>query len=345
MKYKVKSTGIDTRNYKSIFPDINPDYIITSPMSGNDYILEPGIDDDSGKLVVIMEKDPDPSILLYHLQAIHRSAAEIVLLEQDTKYLDDYMYLRETGYIRELGYYLPADISGLIRDTWVSAVGIKIDPLHFDLDLIRYAEEKGIILFGFPDFDNNNLPDTFNLSFYGRYCDCVVTGGYNPERLSYLQDLRDLEAPVEVEMTKSVNKKGKLSIYASLKIEEDLIIPCTDPETIISPEEVVFGLGKEIEKIEEPEEYDEFQELVLELWRGLQEKKDTYSREELIDFMRYRSVTLIDKSYNLGFLSRYAFVLVVRESKKKKIYKNYLFYVSENRKFYIRNLKNTLQEG
>lgn len=344
MKYKVKSTGIDTRNYKSIFPDINPDYIITSPMSGNDYILEPGIDDDSGKLVVIMEKDPDPSILLYHLQALHRSAAEIVLLEQTTKYLDDYMYLRETGYIKELGYYLPADISGLIKDTWVSAVGIKIDPLHFDLDLLKYAEEKGITLFGFSDFDNN-LPDTFNLSFYGRYCDCVVTEGYSPERISYLQGLRDLEAPVEVEMTKSVNKKGKLSIYASLKINENLIIPCTDLETIINPEEVVFGLGKEIEKIEEPEEYDEFQELVLELWRGLQEKKHTYSREELIDLMRYRSVALIDKSYNLGFLSRYAFVLVIRESKKKKIYKNYLFYVSEDRKFYIRNLKNALQEG
>jgi hypothetical protein len=170
-----------------------------------------------------------------------------------------------------------------------------------------------------------------------------VTGEYNPERITYLQDLRDLEAPVEVEMTKSVNKKGKLSIYASLKINENLIIPCTDSETIISPEEVVFGLGKEIEKIEEPEEYDEFQELVLELWRGLQEKKDTYSREELIDFMRYRSVALTDKSYNLGFLSRYAFVLVIRE--RKKIYKNYLFYVNENKKFYIQNLKNALQEG
>lgn len=342
MKYKIKDAGIDVRNYDSIFPDLGEiSNFVTSPNSGNDYILEPGIDDE-GDLIVTMEKDSDPSLLLYHLQAIHRPAAEIVLIEQGSKYLSDYKFLKDSGYIEKLGYYLPADISSLINeeDDQIEVLGVKFDPLHFNMELIKYAENKGIKLIGFPDFNNTTLPHTFILSFYSRYCDCVIVDS-DINKLEYLEELikYDYEAPKEVEMTKSVDKKGKLNIFSSIKLGEDIIIPLSDIKTIINPGEVIFGLGKEIENIKEEENPNKFEEIILNLWEGLKAERDKFSREELIDLIRYRTTGLITKRYNLGALSRYSFILVIRES--KKVCSNYLFYIDENKNFYIRNLKNT----
>lgn len=342
MMYTIKETGIDTRNMDTLFPGtIKPETIVTSVIPGNDYVLEPGFPT-SGRLIVVVEKDINPSFLLYHLQALHRDKADIVLLNPHTKYLDDYIFLKdEAGYISSLGLYLPENGGEIINFPYknISAVGINISPLNFDMDIIKYTEEEGIELIGF--YDNPlDLPLTFNLSFYARYCKTVIldyTPDY-PERIEYLEALIDKESPGELEMRRTIKQEGKLDIGVSLKLQDDLIIQCPDKNTILNPEETVFGLGKYIEKTPEKREPEtEFEINVLTLWNGIHEK-ESYTREELTDMIRYLSVGFLnDRKYNIGKLGRWSFVIVVRE--KKKIYRNYLFYIKENKELYLQNLQ------
>ena len=349
MKYKIKEIGIDTRNLDTTFSSgfLEEKNLVTSPASGNDYILEP-VFPEEGRLIVVMEKDINPSLLLYHLQVLHRERADVVLVDPKTKYLDDYIYLKEeAGFIVSLGLWMPENGGEIINFPYkqLGSIGIKISPLNFDLDILRYAEHTGLEVIGFCD-DSNNLPHAFDLSFYGRYCNTVILeyDNYYGDKKSYLENLVNLEAPKEVEMTKTVKKKGKLEIGVSLKLGEDLILQCPERTITTHPEETVFGLGKAIENVPaqgEPE--DEFEETVLELWNEI-EGKEGYTREELSDLVRYLSVSFIRGSYNIGKISRYAFVIVAKKTGKKKkdvMYKNYLFYIKENKDLYLRNLQNT----
>lgn len=343
MKYKIKEIGLDTRNLETIFPGtVETKNIVTSPASGNDYILEPGFPEE-GRLIVVMEKDTNPSLLLYHLQVLHRGRADVVLVDPETKYLDDYIYLKEeAGFIVSLGLWMPESGSDVVEFPYkqIGSIGIKISPLNFDLDTLRYAEHTGLEVIGFCD-DSNNLPHAFDLSFYGRYCNTVILeyDNYYGDKKNYLENLVNLEAPKEVEMTKTVKKKGKLEIGVSLKLEEDLILQCPERTITTHPEETVFGLGKAIENVPaqgEPE--DDFEETVLKLWNEI-EGKEGYTREELSDLVRYLSVSFIKGSYNIGKISRYAFVIVVRKKKKKDtVYRNYLFYIKENKDLYLKNI-------
>lgn len=355
MKNQILDRGLDTRNIVTGFPVvINPNFVVTSPCRGNDYIIEPGFPK-QGKatLVIVMEEDIDPSIILYHLQALHRDTADIVLAPKGTKYIEDYKFLREeAGYIDRLGIYMPETMKD-IEDFGFEpeCLGLTMSPLNFNYDFIKYQEKREleddetVLIFGFPDQDTIELPESYKLTFYSRYCDGVALNynQYYTERLDFLGFLIGGESIPEVELSKNVKKKSKMVVGTSLKLGDDLIIPCPEPEFLANPEEIVYGLGKTIEKIPEQKEegLGELEKTAYALWECMETEK--YSREELIDYLRYRIVSLLEHKYNLGYLTRCAFVLALR--KKKKDIENYLFYVDENKKLFVCNLKNTVAKA
>jgi len=352
MKNEIVDLGLDTRNIVTGFPNIkDPDFIITSPCRGNDYIIEPGFPK-KPTLIIVMEEDIEPGIILYHLQALHKEEADIVLAPKGTKYIDDYRFLREeAGYIGSLGIYMPETIKDIEEFGYEpECLGLTMNPLNFNYDFLKYKErmelekDKIIQILGFPDQDII-LPDSYKLTFYSRYCSGVALNYNNnyTERINFLSYLIGADTVPEVELTKSVKKKGSLNIGTSLKLGEDLIIPCPESDFLANPEEIVYGLGKVIEKIPDQKEEDlgEIEKLAYSLWESMETER--YGREELIDYIRYRIVSLIDYKYNIGYLTRCALILAIQ--KKKKVIENYLFYVGEDKNFFVCNLKNTVKEA
>jgi len=344
MRNKVYRVGVDTRNMFNVFPEIEPDVIVTSPTPGNDFLIEPTLPREN-EIIVVMDKDISPSEFLYHSQLLGRGRIDTVLLTPDTTHLEDYIFLKEqTNNIGRLGIYLPEStnlgkqILGII-----DCVGIEIGPLNFDLELIEKCEEYGQEIIGFCDLRKYEYPDAYNLSFYGRYCHTLILN-YNERyesRVGYIKDLIDKEGFNEVELDKTVKKDGNIKIGMSIKLRDDLIIPYTDLDVIASPEEVMFSIGRDYELV--PKDIiarDKLEEAVDNFWEAL-EGKEKMSREEKIDTLRYVITSFIDTGYNIGRISRYALVFIVKRG--KTIFDNYLLYVSENGEIFFRNLKNTLK--
>jgi len=344
MKYKLESVGVDTTGYDSIFPPLDTEVVMIDISSGNDYILEPTLPTDS-KLVVKCDKSNKPMNILYHLNTINRKSVDIVLTDELN---EEYLCLQENGYISELGLIQPSDVDDKktflkkLIENKVSWVLIDLDPLNFDYDLIKYCEESGIKIMG--TVSENYLPDTFNLSFYSRYCNIVflpITDNFT-EKQQYLHYLIGTESPKEVEITKTTKKRGKLNIGVSLKINEDLIIPCPNPRTIMDPEEAVFSFGDFIEKVPEKVEEDELVSSVINLWENIKrpDKDDiSLSRSDLLNELRYRVTTLIDHPYNIGKISEFAVVFVVRYGKHDM--RNYIMFITKNLNLFFSKLENT----
>ena len=338
MKYKIEKTGIDTTGYDSIFPNVETGVVMIDIESGNDYILEPTLPE---KYDLIVSSET-PLTFLHHLKTIHRERADIVLVKGVIN--DDFKYLKETGYITQLGLHYPSCVENIMSSEGISWISMKLSPLNFDLGMIKYCEDKGIGIIGVIE-DKIDYPETFNLSFYARYCNIVLLpiSSNFMDRQEYLLDLVGKDSPKEVEMKKSVHKNGKLNIGVSLKINEDLIIPCPSNNTLLYPSEAVFCLGGFIEKTpkQDPEEYDELEKLVYNLWESTY-KDTTFDRSKLLNIFRYRISDILDKPYNIGRISDYAVVFVIKY--KKKDIRNYLLFIKEDNSLYFSKLKNTEEE-
>lgn len=333
MKYKIEKTGVDTTGYESIFPcNIDTRVIMIDMKSGNDFILEPTLPE---KYELIVNCD-NPTNLLYHLNTIHKEQADIVLVDEIT---EDYLFLQEGGYIMGLGLQYPESVEKVMKSEHVSWISLRLSPLDFDLGMIKYCEEAGIGIIGIVE-DTDDLPETFNLSFYSRYCNIVLLPISDRfiDKQEYLLGLIGQESPKEVEMTKSVHKPGgKMEIGVSLKINDDLIIPCPSPRVLLDPSETVFCFGGWEEKAPEHKPENEFEKVVYNFWDSME--KDGLSRGELLNLLRYRIASFIDKPYNIGKISEYAIVFVIRF--KKKDIQNYILFITKDNNMYFSNLKNT----
>ena len=333
-KYKIEKVGINTTGYDSVFPDVETKVIMTSIESINDFILEPTIPS-SYELIVNCDS---PDNLLYHLNTLHREFADIVLVD---KVNEDYLFLKEGGFTFELGLNEPKSVGEIKKAEGISWISLKLGPLNFDYEIIKYCEKSGIKIIGLYD-ENTNIPLTFNLSFYARYCNIVLlpfSQDFNNQQ-DYLLSLINLDSPEQLEMTKSIHKPNnhKLGIGVSLKLEDNLIIPCPEETTLLYPEEVVFCLGgfeDECPDINTPQ--DEVEETAYKLWNSL-DKDGINSREGLLNRFRYSMVSLIDKPYNIGKISKYAIVFLIKE--KKHEVKNYLAFINKNGDLYFSKLQN-----
>ena len=327
--YKIEKAGIDTTGYDSVLVGIDTGVIMTDTKSGNDYILEPTIPEDA-KIIVKCDK---PENLLYHLTTIHRTSADIVLTEEIN---EDYLFLHENGYATQLGLLYPESVEKVMKSEGISWISLRLSPLDFDLGMIKYCEEVGIKIIGV--IEDTYLPETFNLSFYSRYCDIVLLPPSQNfmDRQEYLLSLVGQESPKEVEMTKSIHKPGKVDIGVSLKINDQLIIPCPSKTVLLDPAETVFCFGGFIEKTPTLEPEDELEKAVYNLWEGME--RDGYNREELLNVLRYRISALLDKPYNIGKISEYAVVFVVRYGRKD--IRNYIMFIKEDCSLFFSNLKN-----
>jgi len=330
-KYKIEKVGVNTIGYDSIYPDIDTRVIMTDIKSANDFILEPTFPS-SSELIVKCDHAVN---LLYHLKVLHRSSADIVLVD---KVDDDYKFLNENGYITELGLNEPKDVKEIKEAEGISWISLRLGPLNFNYEIIKYCEKSGIKIIGLYD-DNKNIPLTFNLSFYARYCDIVllpVSQDFK-DRQEYLLELVSLDSPNQVEMTKSVHKSGNIEIGVSLKLRDDLIIPCPEINTLLYPEEVVFCLGGYVDECPNKEEpVDEFEVIANNTWNSLNKEG---TREELLNRFRYSITSLIDKSYNIGKISKYAIVYVIRY--KKKDIRSYVVFINKDNDLYISKIENT----
>ena len=336
--YKIEKTGINTTGYDSVFPGVDTGVIMTDISSGNDFILEPTLPEDY-ELIVRCDHYYN---LQYHLTALKKTRADIVLVD---KVDDEYLFLKENGYIGELGLNEPKSVKDIVNNPGISWITLRMGPLNFDYEIIKHCEKNDIKVMGLYE-DNPKIPLTFGLSFYARYCNIVLLPVLQDfkELQEYLIGLVGMESPIQLEMTKSIHKSGSIDIGASLKLSEDLIIPCPEPKTLLSPDEVVFKLGGFEDRVpekKEPEEGDDVEKCAYNLWESME--KEGHDRGELLNLLRYRLAAFIHKPYNIGKISKYAVVFVIKY--KKKDLRNYLAFITAENELYFSKLENAEMEG
>lgn len=362
MNYNIEKVGVTTKGMYGLYPTkLESDFIITSPSFNNDFLIEPTFPE-KGEFIVSLNNETDTSVLLYHIQSLHRRYADVVLVDKDNPRLLDLKFLKEAGTIKKLGLKTPKSLNELRtfnEENGIDFITLSLHPLHFDLNIIRYCALEDIQIIGLCDKVSEDLPLSFNLSFHSRYCEYIVLGyteDYKFQR-NYIMNLIGKECPKEIEMTRSVEKEGTIKIGISLKVSDDIIIPCTENDVLINPEEIVFGFGRteeKVPKILEPQEggpeLDPLENTAYLLFSHIADK-DQLSREDITNLLRYRIANYIDYKYNIGRISNYAVIIIVRakdieteEPKKKKEVWSYLLFITEDKELYFRKLKNAAPE-
>lgn len=272
---KIEGVGLDcsTLSYRPD-PSYLPDFLYIDTSSNNSYLLE-GLTDGKSLIVRVGTSGIGMSEIL---KGLSLEKIDVLLLPAFSKL--DLTELKEvlTEFkIGSVGIDRPENLTQLeeaaekIKKVIIpSYISLDLCPVHFQKEIIDWAEEKELDILGFNLFGGFlSAPSViqafsvpFLLSFTAAYSKIVFLSGrdiinaYNNTR--YLSSLIDEEIEVGVKMSKSVDHLVKplpQLVYTGLKLG-DQKVPYENPEALANPEEVVLSLDKIWWKWEEDEEDD-----------------------------------------------------------------------------------------
>ena len=264
-KIRVEGVGLDcsTLPYRPA-PTYLPDYLYIDTSANNFSLVEDMLEDKS----VIVRVGTSGVGMLEILKGVGLKDIDVLLLPTTTpidieelkKVLDEF----EIGCVgidrpENLTQCREAaeEIKKVILPTYVS---LSISPVHYQKDIIDWAEENEIDILGLDPFGGflsapsviQSFIIPFLLTFTAAYSKIVFLSGrdiinaYNNSQ--FLTALINGEVKEElVRMSKSVDHLVKplpKFVHSGLRLGDEGIVPYEDPEALINPGEVELGLDK-----------------------------------------------------------------------------------------------------
>ena len=274
-KIRVEGVGLDcsTLPYRPAQHYL-PDYLYIDTSANNFSLVEDMLEDKS----VIVRVGTSGVGMLEILRGIGLKEVDVLLLPTTTPIdIEELKKVLNQFEIGCVGIDRPEnltqcreaaeEIKKVILPTYVS---LSISPVHYQKDIIDWAEENEIDILGLDPFGGflsapsviQSFTIPFLLTFTAAYSKIVFLSGrdiinaYNNSR--FLTALIDGEVKEElVGMSKSVDHLVKplpKLVHSGLRLGDEGIVPYEDPEALINPGEVVLKLDKVEWKGEEEED-------------------------------------------------------------------------------------------
>lgn len=370
-KIRVEGVGLDcsTLPYRPAQHYL-PDYLYIDTSANNFCLVEDMLEDKS----VIVRVGTSGVGMLEILKGIGLKVVDVLLLPTTTPIdIEELRKVLDQFEIGCVGIDRPEnltqcreateEIKKVILPTYIS---LSISPVHFQKDIIDWAEENEIDILGLDPFGGflsapsviQSFTIPFLLTFTAAYSKIVLLSGrdiinaYNNSR--FLTALIDGEVEEElVGMSKSVDHLVRplpKLVHSGLKLGEG-IVPYENPEALINPGEVVLKLDKVEWK--GGEEEDEIVKQILDfdlLTMPLSENVDTGTKisiilPSLISELKKATGCKI-KAAKMGTAT---FLIMAEKEKREKRYlwkdkkwvekKYYIFYMTETGEIKVGKLK------
>jgi hypothetical protein len=303
-KFKIGGVGLDcsTLPYRPAYTYL-PDYLYIDTSANNIGLVEDMLEN---KSVIVRVGTSGVGMLdilrgtgLTEIDVLLLPASSPIDLEELKKVLDE-LEIGCVGIDRPENLTqcreAAEEIKKVILPTYVS---LSINPVHFQKDIVDWAEENEIDILGLDPFGGflsapsviQSFTIPFLLTFTAAYSKIVFLSGrdiinaYNNSR--FLTALIDGEVEEElVKMSKSVDHLVKplpKLVHSGLRLGDEGIVPYEDPEALINPGEVVLKLDRVEWK--GGEEEDEIVKQILDfdlLTMPLPENVDTGTKISII---------------------------------------------------------------
>ena len=269
-KNKLEGIGLDTTNAVSTkIVDNEFSYIYPSLSANNEFLVKNIITDSSVLIVQAGFLDSLSTALKYHLKALNRKKADLLVLPGSKKFNEYGKQLKELiseKIVDNIGISFPETLEEL-KSGYDSLIALGIDmkyvtlnlcPYNFNYQMVSWCEEKGIHIFSFNSFgghlSSGMMIDSFTaaylLGFAATYSSIVFLSNRNPvmaaDNADYLRELIGREIEPKYILRKSVFKLIKPSqkvVSMSLKINDGFIIPINMPEFLYPVNQIKFSFG------------------------------------------------------------------------------------------------------
>lgn len=285
--FKVKGVGLDITNLREYYSysseSIN--YIHTTLGSGNEFNCAELVrkykemHKENLKFIVTVNKLSELTVHAVHtlLQVFDLGKVDLMFIDADCEIENNVEVINslvKNKLVDNFGISNPKNQSTLKKlvetmegilslENPMKYVSLPVNPLYFDLELLNWAKEKEINIFGFNPFgghiSSGAVIDSFSvpylLGFAAMYSDVVVLScrgdkyDRSTQQADYIMALRnrpdseDVSKYILTKSTKKLYKPLNKLIFTSLGITEDSSVSYNDPELISSPDDLSFNFG------------------------------------------------------------------------------------------------------
>lgn len=288
-KLKIAGVGIDTTTIGFNPGDIyaressNIGYIYTSIEANNDFLLKTYIQSfKTGPVLVVGAKYLNGLALglKQHLNTLERAFTQLLLVDESAdwkNWVSELSTIKAAGTAQNFGLQIGSgadlekvkEIFELAKGsgTELNFIALPVCPLDFNYEVLSWAKENKVTVFGFNPFGGNlsaarNI-QTFSipylLGFAAGNADIVVLSGRDMqkayENADWLTDIIGKESKPEYTLKKSVCrpvKELKKAIYTSIKVDPKTIIPYEAPDFALPAEFITQKIGSYVEQYIEP---------------------------------------------------------------------------------------------
>ena len=288
-KLKIAGVGIDTTtigfNPGDIYSRENNDigYIYTSLEANNDFLLKTYIQSfKAGPVLVVGAKYLNGLSmgLKHHLNVLGRAFTQLLLVDESAdweNWVGELSTINAQGTAQNFGLKVDSEadlekVKGIFERAKANEIELKflalpVCPLDFNYEVLTWARENKLTVFGFNPFGGNlsaarNI-QTFSvpylLGFAAANSDIVVLSGRDMpkayENADWLTSMIGKETKPEYSLKKSVHrpvKELKRAIYTSIKVDSKTTIPYEAPDFPIPDEFMVGKIGSYVEQYAEP---------------------------------------------------------------------------------------------
>lgn len=275
---KISGVGLDTRGL-TYCPTVDLedgcyDYIHTSISENNDYVISDLAKQYYGlPLVTTIDfSDSMDYTVSGHLITLERDSIDLLLIDSNCNFNRDLIKsMKANKLIIDFGVSNPSSVERLqeiqkeLGDEKIEYISLNLCPFNFNYDIVNWCESNDVKIMGFNPFGGhisaNSMIDSFTvpylLGFSATYCTVVFVSGRdmftaNLDR-KHLDNLIKQEVEPRYILKKNISKLYKpikKVVETSIVIGEDTI-PYDSPDTIFNIDDIVFSLGKSVEKISE----------------------------------------------------------------------------------------------
>lgn len=282
-KFKIEGTCIDTSTMKGYVPAAilgsSFDYILTSIPANNDVLIKDYVGSfkfSETKLIVhASHLDGLCDTVKSHVELVGRDYVDILLVDSKADWkLAGSEVVGLGDRCKAWGIMEPESVEEVKKivetvgsDSIVKYIALTINPLEFNLDLINYCTDNGILVIGlnplggYLSAPRNITAFTvpYLLGFSAFYSDITVISGRNLDTADndslYLSGLKGKDAGNNYVLKKSTNKPVKgvsQAVFTSFKLKDE-IIPYDDPTMCLYADQMVLEVGKPSKKLKKTE--------------------------------------------------------------------------------------------
>lgn len=322
MNYKIEEVGLDITNLDYSPTDIERNkynYIHTNISANNAYLIKDSITDDTTIFTTIDFIDGAEMAIAGHLIELGRYSLSTLLIDARCnldKASELVSSLKDAGTIEYVGISNPKTIDNLVDANArlnFDYVSLDICPLNFNFEVIQWSIEHGKKIIGFNPFggyiNSPNLIKSFTvpflLNFISYYANLVFLSSrdllYSDKNRSYLHSLIGKEVDSDLytlnENVFKLTPPLKKTIFSSIKLDENTILPIDDTEYFFDSDELNLTTGEPKEVIPETiDAKDDVLKAVLNYLKDVHISTDG-TDSDMLALLRYGILSIIRSIY------------------------------------------------